>query len=60
MLGSVSSYGAVENLVALAGGDVIVVAVSYRLNAFGFLALEELTKVDPRGTSGNMGITVTS
>jgi hypothetical protein len=59
MAGSVSVYGAVENLVALAGGDVIVVAVSYRVNAFGFLALEELAEVDPRGTSGNMGITVT-
>ncbi len=55
---AVVRYGAVENLVALAGGDVIVVAVSYRLNALGFLSLSELSAQDPRGTSGNYGIMV--
>jgi para-nitrobenzyl esterase len=56
VIGSLEAYGAIENLVALANGDVMIVAVSYRLNALGFLALEELTKEDPRGTSGNYGI----
>ena len=42
---------------ALGGGAAIGVAPSYRVNAFGFLALAELAAVDPRGTSGNMGIT---
>jgi Carboxylesterase family len=41
-----------------AGGNVIVVAVSYRLNVMGFLALKELSQYDPRGTSGNYGILV--
>lgn len=54
--GSPASYGTVENLVAIAGGDVVVVAASYRLNVLGYLALDELSAEDPRGTSGNYGV----
>eukprot|EP01099_Mayorella_cantabrigiensis_P000472 TRINITY_DN1221_c0_g1_i1.p1 TRINITY_DN1221_c0_g1~~TRINITY_DN1221_c0_g1_i1.p1 ORF type:complete len:565 (+),score=123.01 TRINITY_DN1221_c0_g1_i1:38-1696(+) len=35
---------------------VIIVATNYRLNAFGFLGLEELRKEDPDHTSGNYGV----
>jgi carboxylesterase type B len=42
---------------AAAGGDVIVVAVSYRLTVIGFIALDGLSSEDPRGSSGNYGIT---
>ena len=31
--------------------------MQYRLGVFGFLALPELRAADPRGTSGNYGIT---
>mmetsp|Transcript_118420 Transcript_118420/g.307673 ORF Transcript_118420/g.307673 Transcript_118420/m.307673 type:complete len:394 (+) Transcript_118420:541-1722(+) len=31
--------------------------MNYRLNVFGYLALRELAEVDPRGVSGNYGIT---
>merc|ERR1712232_922564 len=31
--------------------------MNYRLNIFGYLALPELSAVDPRGVSGNYGIT---
>ncbi len=48
----------VESLVGLSGGDVIVVAVSYRLNAWGFLATPQLAAEDPRGVSGNLGLLV--
>lgn len=34
---------------------VVTVTLNYRLNVFGFLALSELTKEDPWGTSGNYG-----
>ena len=34
-------------------GPVIAISVSYRLNIFGCLALEELSATDERGTSGN-------
>ena len=39
-----------------AEGPVVVVAVNYRLNLFGFLATSELTAADPRGASGNLGL----
>jgi carboxylesterase type B len=39
-----------------ANGTAIVVAVSYRQNAFGYLALRELSGDDPRGVSGNYGV----
>lgn len=38
------------------GGRAIVVATNFRLGNFGFLALKELSMVDPRGVSGNLGI----
>ncbi|CAK0857900.1 unnamed protein product, partial [Prorocentrum cordatum] len=53
-VGSVSSYGPIENIVA--GGELILVAMNYRLNVFGFLALAELSAADPRGASGNYAI----
>jgi para-nitrobenzyl esterase len=36
--------------------DQVVVTVNYRLGVFGFLALPELDREDPRGVSGNYGI----
>ncbi len=48
----------VEHLVSLAGGDVVLFAVDYRLNAWGFLALPQLAAEDPRGVSGNLGLLV--
>lgn len=56
MSDTVESYNQVESLVGLSGGDVIVVAVSYRLNAWGFLATPQLAAEDPRGVSGNLGL----
>lgn len=41
-----------------AGGEVIVVAACYRLNAFGYLALPSLAAKDERGVSGNYGVLV--
>lgn len=37
--------------------DCVLVAMNYRLGIFGYLALRELAEVDPRGSSGNLGIT---
>eukprot|EP00929_Paragymnodinium_shiwhaense_P050685 TRINITY_DN25528_c0_g1_i4.p1 TRINITY_DN25528_c0_g1~~TRINITY_DN25528_c0_g1_i4.p1 ORF type:complete len:433 (+),score=70.75 TRINITY_DN25528_c0_g1_i4:1010-2308(+) len=54
-IGSVASYGPIENMAR--HGDVVLVAMNYRLNVFGYLALEELSAVDPRGISGNYGLT---
>lgn len=53
MLGSAEWYGRVQNLAE--PGRAVVVAINYRLAAFGFLALSELSEADPRGTSGNLG-----
>eukprot|EP01116_Phalansterium_solitarium_P025245 TRINITY_DN9551_c0_g2_i1.p1 TRINITY_DN9551_c0_g2~~TRINITY_DN9551_c0_g2_i1.p1 ORF type:complete len:579 (+),score=120.00 TRINITY_DN9551_c0_g2_i1:87-1739(+) len=41
---------------AAADGPVVVVTINYRLNAFGYLALRELSQHDPRGVSGNYGV----
>jgi len=38
-----------------ASGDIIVVTIQYRLNAFGFLASTALSKSSPRRRSGNYG-----
>jgi para-nitrobenzyl esterase len=54
--GSKTSYGPVENLPASTQGHILV-AVNYRLGVFGYLALPALSAADPRGTSGNYGIT---
>lgn len=58
--GYTNSYGPVHQLAALwraeQGEDAIVVAPNFRLGAFGYLALQELSKADPRDTSGNYGI----
>ncbi len=40
----------------LAGRGVIVVTVSYRVGAFGFLAHPELTRESPHQASGNYGL----
>ncbi len=58
--GSARSYGPIERLVPRLqqlGMPHVLVAVQYRLNALGFLALEELAEADTRGVSGNYGIT---
>ena len=54
VLGSVASYGPIENLVT--SGRAMLVAMNYRLGALGFAALPELAAADPRGVSGNLGI----
>ena len=54
--GSTQSYGNIQNLVTLLDHEIVLVALNYRLNSFGFLALDELSKTDPRGSSGNYGI----
>ena len=46
-----------QNLQRLAASDqVVLVALNYRLNAFGFLAHAALSAADPRGVSGNYGL----
>jgi hypothetical protein len=55
--GSAGSYGDIQSIVPSLGGEAVLVALQFRLNGFGFLALSELSATDPRGnTSGNYGI----
>eukprot|EP00040_Diaphanoeca_grandis_P042859 m.266211 g.266211 ORF g.266211 m.266211 type:complete len:571 (-) comp65927_c0_seq1:66-1778(-) len=54
--GSTTSYGDVQSVVPNMKGDVVLVAISYRLGSFGYLALKELSATDPRGVSGNYGV----
>lgn len=49
-------YGSLYNLL-LHDEDIILVTLNYRLNIFGFLALEALKELDSRKSSGNYGIT---
>ncbi|ELR23916.1 carboxylesterase [Acanthamoeba castellanii str. Neff] len=37
--------------------QVVLVSINYRLNGFGFMALDELSRHDSRGVSGNYGVT---
>lgn len=39
------------------GARSVAVVMNYRIAAYGFLATSELASIDPRGTSGNQGIT---
>jgi carboxylesterase type B len=55
-MGSTAFYGPVENLVSLYDGQAIVVTSNFRVGNFGFLALNELSKEDPRGVSGNYAL----
>lgn len=50
-----SSFGE-YNGEALARQGVIVVNFAYRLNVFGYLALDELAAESPEGTTGNYGL----
>lgn len=36
---------------------MVLVSINYRLNGFGFMALDELSRHDSRGVSGNYGVT---
>jgi carboxylesterase type B len=55
VLGSVASYGPIENLVSGSNGRVLLVTMNYRLGALGFATLPELAAADPRGVGGNYG-----
>lgn len=56
--GSTESYGPLETILGQEGApDMVLVAIQYRLAGLGWLALRELTAGDPRGTSGNYGVT---
>eukprot|EP00041_Stephanoeca_diplocostata_P024727 m.634974 g.634974 ORF g.634974 m.634974 type:complete len:473 (-) comp22581_c0_seq72:231-1649(-) len=55
--GYASSYGSVENLVALSKGKIVLVSINYRLASLGWLATRALAREDPRGSSGNYGVT---
>jgi carboxylesterase type B len=57
VVGSPDSYGDIQSVVHAMGGKVVLVAINYRLGSFGYLALKELSATDPRGVSGNYGIT---
>jgi carboxylesterase type B len=52
--GSTNSYAGLEGLAAR--GDIVLVAMNYRLTAFGWLSLPELDTGDPRGVSSNRGL----
>ncbi len=54
-----ASYDNLEEWVKLSdrGNGLIVVAPNYRVNVFGFMALELLSQRDPRNVSGNYAIT---
>ena len=54
--GSTETYGAIQNLVSLLNGEIVLVAFNYRLNSFGYFALKELSAADPRHVSGNYGV----
>lgn len=45
-----------EDPVKLAARGAVVVSFNTRLNVFGFLAHEELSRASPHGTSGNYGL----
>ncbi|KAL4622889.1 hypothetical protein GN956_G20288 [Arapaima gigas] len=51
--GSEEGYSPTEELAARTG--LVYVSFNYRLNAFGFLALELLRQASPTNTSGNYG-----
>ncbi|KAG7473657.1 hypothetical protein MATL_G00098160 [Megalops atlanticus] len=53
--GSEKGYSPSEELTAQTG--LVYVSLNYRLNAFGFLALELLRQGSPTNTSGNYGFT---
>ena len=40
----------------MARQDIVVVNIAYRVNIFGYLALEELASESPNGTTGNYGL----
>ena len=52
--GYTTSYKRIVSL-ALAGPAVLV-AINFRMNAFGWLAHPALALSDPRGVSGNYGV----
>mmetsp|Transcript_13778 Transcript_13778/g.18950 ORF Transcript_13778/g.18950 Transcript_13778/m.18950 type:complete len:554 (+) Transcript_13778:48-1709(+) len=54
VLGSSTSYPHLSRLPF--DGDVVLVSIQYRLGAFGYLALKELSEESPRRVSGNYGL----
>lgn len=50
------SSPALEGSALASNGDTIVVTLNRRLDALGFLALDELIQENPRATAGNYGV----
>jgi len=56
VVGDSYEFGTYDGSHRVSDYPVIMVNVNYRLNAFGFLALEELRNESSSGTSGNYGV----
>lgn len=55
MVGDTIFYRGLDHLPRIV--DACLVAPNYRVNVFGWTALQELAAADPRGVAGNYGIT---
>ncbi len=54
--GDLTLGSATTDFALLARDGLVLVDVSYRLHALGYLSLPALAAADPRGTSGNLGV----
>lgn len=50
------TYGMYDGARLAAERDVVIVTINYRIGPLGFLALPELAKEDPHGSTGNYGL----
>ena len=55
VFGSSSAPGSSPNAEFVSSMNIVAVSISYRVNAFGFLSLDILSKQSKSGTSGNYG-----